>query len=100
MIVYDDLDPSERVKVYDKGITVANETELQAMLIGYRSGDVWSPRIEGGEALHAEAAHFLDCIVNRKKPLTDGEAGLRIVKMIEAADESIRLRGQPVELKP
>ena len=95
MIVYDDLDAMEKIKVYDKGITVQDEAKLR---ITYRSGDVWCPRVEPGEALQVEAQHFLECIQLKKRPITDGAVGLRIVKMIEAADRSLRSHGEPMEL--
>lgn len=98
MIVYDDLEPSERVKVYDKGITVTDESELQKLLISYRSGDCWSPKVPPGEALQTEVDHFIECVRTGGKPLSDGTAGLRVVKMIEAATKSMGLRGQPVDI--
>lgn len=98
MIVYDDLEPSERIKVYDKGITVSDEKEIHKLLISYRSGDCWSPKIPAGEALENEVAHFAECIRDGVRPLSDGLAGLRVVKMIEAGTLSMRQRGAPVEL--
>ena len=98
MIVYDDLDPMEKIKVYDKGITVQDESGIQKMRISYRSGDVWCPRIEPNEALQAEAMHFLECIDKKQTPQTDGEVGLRIVRMIEAADRSMKSHGKPIEV--
>jgi len=98
MIVYDDLEPSERVKVYDKGITVTDESELQQLLISYRSGDCWSPKIPPGEALQLEVRHFVECIQKGQRPLSDGQAGLRVVRLIEAATQSMRARGAPIEL--
>ena len=98
MIVYDDLEPSERIKVYDKGITVSDEKEIHKLLISYRSGDCWSPKIPAGEALENEVAHFVECIRDGVKPLSDGLAGLRVVKMIEAGTLSMQQRGAPVEL--
>lgn len=95
MIVYDDLDPMEKIKVYDKGITVQDERKLR---ISYRSGDVWCPRVEPGEALRAEVQHFLECIALKKTPTTDAVVGLRIVKMIEAADRSLKSHGEPIEV--
>lgn len=99
MIVYDDLEPSERVKVYDKGITVTDESEIKELLISYRSGDCWSPKIPAGEALQNEVRHFVECIRSGASPLSDGHAGLRVVKLIEAGTKSMQLRGEPVELK-
>jgi len=101
MIVYDDLDPSEKVKVYDKGVTMNESTESESiykMLIGYRTGDMWAPQIDMTEALRAETRHFIDCIEGKDKPITDGKTGLRVVKILEAAEESIRQRGKPVDV--
>jgi predicted dehydrogenase len=100
MILYDDLEPSEKVKVYDKGITVTPGPEaVYEMLVSYRSGDMWAPRIDNTEALHAEALHFIDCVENGRQPETDGQAGLRMVSMIEAAERSLRGRGELVEIR-
>lgn len=103
MIVYDDLEPSEKVKVYDKGVTLNDNHQpdgLYQVLVGYRTGDMWAPQLDTVEALRREAAHFLDCIVHGHTPLTDGEAGLRVVRLLEAADRSLRQRGRPVEIAP
>jgi predicted dehydrogenase len=101
MIVYDDVEPSEKVKVYDKGITFTNGNNLEKvykMLIEYRAGEVWIPKLEGGEALFTEAQHFISCVNSGSKPVTDGECGLRIVQILEAATLSMRAHGRPVEL--
>lgn len=99
MIVYNDLDPSEKVKVYDKGISLNNNTqEPYQMLIGYRTGDMCAPKLEMTEALLTEALHFIDCIEKGERPVTDGEAGLRIVKILEAATKSMEKQGQMVEI--
>ena len=100
MIVYDDLEPSEKIKVYDKGITVNNNAEsVYQMLIGYRTGDMWAPQLDMTEALRAEALHFVHCIEKGERPMTDGKAGLRVVQTMEAATHSMANQGQPVELK-
>lgn len=100
MILYDDLEPSEKLKVYDKGISVAPGLEdVYRMLVSYRSGDMWAPRLDNTEALQTEALHFIDCVENNKQPETDGPAGLRLVNMIEAAEESLRERGRLVEIQ-
>jgi predicted dehydrogenase len=100
MILYDDLEPSEKVKVYDKGITLTPGPEaLYQMLVNYRSGDMWAPRLDNTEALHAEALHFIDCVENSRQPETDGQAGLRIVSIMEAAERSLRGRGALVEIQ-
>ncbi len=100
MIVYDDLEPSEKIKVYDKGITVSNNSEetVYQMLIGYRTGDMWAPRLDMAEALHSEILHFLHCIEQNQRPTTDGLVGLQVVRVLEAATESMNKRGHPVEL--
>jgi len=99
MILYDDLEPSEKVKIYDKGITVSQSPEaVYEMLVSYRSGDMWAPRLDTTEALQTEAVHFIDCVENQKEPETNGEAGLRLVKIVEAAEKSLRAKGQLVEI--
>lgn len=99
MIVYDELEPSEKVKVYDKGITVAGDTQgaIETM-IGYRTGDMWAPQVSLTEGLRTEAQHFLECVTHRRQPLTDGLCGLRVIRILEAAAASLRQRGQPVEV--
>jgi predicted dehydrogenase len=100
MIVYDDLEASEKVKVYDKGLTMRQGADdVYQMLVGYRSGDMWSPQLEIAEALHTVARHFVDCIERGATPLTDGRSGLRVVQILEAASRSMRERGRIVELE-
>jgi predicted dehydrogenase len=99
MIVYDDLEPSEKIKVYDKGIRVsAGVEEVYEMLVSYRSGDMWAPRLDSTEGLRAEVMHFIDCVEDKARPLTDGAAGLRVVRLLEAAERSLKERGQLIEL--
>lgn len=99
MIVYDDLEPSEKVKVYDKGITLNDGPEgVYQMLVGYRAGDMWAPQLSLTEALYTEAQHFVECIEQGRRPLSDGAAGLRIVRILEAATASLAQRGHAVEL--
>ncbi len=98
MIVYDDIEPSEKVKVYDKGIAVSNKAEKYKMLISYRAGDMWAPQLDMTEALQTELIHFARCIKNGERAITDGYAGLRAVRMLEAATRSMKERGKPVEL--
>jgi predicted dehydrogenase len=103
MIVYDDLEPSEKIKIYDKGITLngtANADKAHELLIGYRAGDMWSPQLPITEGLRVEAMHFLDCIRTGERPLSDGLAGLRVLRILEAASESLEHGGRPVELSP
>jgi predicted dehydrogenase len=99
MIVYDDLETSEKVKLYDKGITVTSTPEqVHKLLISYRTGDLWSPNVPATEALAVEAAHFAACIRGEERSITGGEAGLEIVRILEAANQSMRDRGAPIEL--
>lgn len=99
MIVYDDIEPSEKVKVYDKGVALSPaREEVYELLVSYRSGDMWAPKLDQTEGLQTEARHFLDCIQHQRRPETDGLAGLRIVRLLEAAETSMRARGELVEL--
>lgn len=100
-VVYDDLEPSEKLKVYDRGASV-NEQSLESVrraLVDYRMGDMWAPHLGQGEALRAESTHFIECITQKKTPITDGQAGLRVVRILEAANESLSQRGAPVKIK-
>ena len=99
MIVYDDMEPSEKVKVYDKGIIVTPGTDsLYNAMVGYRSGDMFAPQLDVSEALKVELQHFADCIENGRTPLTDGLAGLQVVRILESASLSMRQRGKLIEL--
>jgi len=101
MIVYDDLEQIEKIKIYDKGITVGDEIsdeKMRDILVGYRTGDMLAPHIDMTEALQTEAAHFIHCIEKREQPLTDGYAGLRVVRILETAMRSMREQGRPVHL--
>ena len=98
MLVWNDLDADEKVKVYDKGVNITSREGLYELLVNYRSGDMWAPQLEQGEALRQELSYFVDCISNGKQPFNDGCAGLRVVKMLEAATESLRQRGALVYL--
>jgi predicted dehydrogenase len=97
MITYDDLEPSEKIKVYDKGVDFTDDPQkIHEMRVGYRTGDMWAPRLAVSEALGVEGLHFIDCIENRKVPKTDGQLGLRVVELIEAASKSMRAKGETV----
>jgi len=118
MLVWNDLEPSEKVKVYDKGIQVTDNHDesrqrlkalveakvfevgaaqaVHDLLVSYRSGDMWSPQVDQTEALQLEARYFLDCLASGEKPVNDGRAGLRVVKMLEAADQSLKHRREIV----
>jgi len=98
MLVWNDLEADEKIKIYDRGVQITNRQGLYDLLVNYRSGDMWAPQLEQVEALRQELAHFVDCISNDQPPMNDGNAGLRVVKMLEAANESLRRRGALVYL--
>lgn len=99
MLVWNDLEADEKIKVYDKGVSMStNPSSLHRLLVSYRSGDMWSPQVEPVEALRAETAYFLQCVNENKTPFNDGVAGLRVVRILEAADRSVRNRGEAVPL--
>ena len=99
MIVFDDLEASEKIKVYDRGISLNPSPEnIYQMLIGYRAGDMWAPQLPVREALSAEATHFVSCITRASRPITDGHAGLRVVRLLEAATQSLRAQGRLVSV--
>jgi predicted dehydrogenase len=98
MLVWNDLDADEKIKIYDKGVHVTGEQGVYNLLVSYRSGDMWAPRVDQTEALRVEAGYFIDCVLNGKKPFNDGEAGLRIVRLLEAANMSLKKRGQLITL--
>jgi predicted dehydrogenase len=96
MLVWNDLEPAEKIKVYDRGVEVGSEQGVYQLLVSYRSGDMWAPRIEEVEALQVEARYFLDCVASGERPFNDGQAGLRVVRILEAANESLRRRSEIV----
>ena len=98
MLVWNDLEADEKIKVYDKGVQITNGQSVYELLVSYRSGDVWAPRVEQAEALKLELEYFMDCIRNDRTPFNDGLAGLRVVKLLEAADQSLKERGKIVRL--
>jgi predicted dehydrogenase len=98
MLVWNDLEADEKLKIYDKGVDITSQQGLYNLLVNYRSGDMWSPQLEQTEALKQELSYFVDCISHDKKPINDGAAGLRVVKMLEAATESLKKRGALVYL--
>ena len=96
MLVWDDLEADEKIKVYDRGVQMNSREGVYDLLVSYRSGDMWSPKIENVEALKAELAYFVGCILNSERPFNDGMAGLRVVRMLEAAEESLKRKGEAV----
>ena len=98
MLVWNDLEVDEKIKVYDKGVNIASQEGVYDLLVSYRSGDMWAPQIEQVEALRFELGYFAECILHDERPSNDGIAGLRVVKMLEAASESLSKRGALVYL--
>jgi len=99
MLVWNDLEVDEKIKVYDKGVDIVNRKGVYELLVSYRSGDMFAPKVAQTEALKLEAEHFIDCILNDKTPINDGHAGLRVVKILEASDESLKNAGKMILLK-
>ena len=100
MIIYDDLEPDEKVKVYDKGVSFTDDPrQIHEMRVGYRTGDMHAPKLEMTEALRSGGEHFVDCIEHGKVPQTDASLGLRVVEIIEAATSSMRGKGETVYIK-
>jgi predicted dehydrogenase len=99
MILYDDNAPSEKIKVYDKGVELGvGKEDLYQLKVQYRIGDMRAPKLSDHEALGFETKHFVECLKNRRHSLTDGQAGLEVVKILVASQESLKGRGVPVEL--
>jgi predicted dehydrogenase len=98
MLVWNDVVADEKIRVYDKGVKISSGDKVRELLVNYRSGDMWAPQIQQLEALRVESDYFADCILHDKTPFNDGEAGLRVVRMLEAADLSIKKRGELVHL--
>jgi predicted dehydrogenase len=100
MIAYDDLEPSEKVKIYDKGVSFTDDPkQIYEMRVGYRTGDMWAPKLDGTEALRLGGQHFVDCIENNMVPETSGHLGLRVVELVEAATSSMRDKGKTVYIQ-
>ena len=98
MVVWNDLEADEKIRVYDKGVKINSSEGVYDLLVNYRSGDMWVPHLEQAEALHKELSYFVDCVSSGEEPFNNGCAGLRIVKMLEAATVSLNKRGSLVYL--
>jgi predicted dehydrogenase len=90
MLVWNDLDPAEKIRLYDKGADLETDQGIHKALVSYRTGDMWAPKVEELEALHVETRYFLDCIKSGTTPFNDGQAGLRVVRILEAAEQSLK----------
>jgi len=98
MIVWDDLDVDAKIKVYDKGVDVKKTEDIYRLLVQYRSGEMFTPTVENLEALQLETEYLVECLRNNKKPINDGEAGLRVVKILEASNKSLKNGGMEVKI--
>jgi predicted dehydrogenase len=98
MALWNDLEPDEKVRIYDKGVEITSGQGVYDLLVSYRSGDMWAPKVDSAEALKVEAGYFRDCVENNRTPINDGLAGLRVVRMLEAAGQSLKQRGGAVAL--
>jgi predicted dehydrogenase len=98
MLVWNDLEADEKIKVYDKGVERKSRQGIYDVLVSYRTGDMWAPKVAQVEALRTEAQYFVECIQTDATPFNDGAAGLRVVKLLEAADKSLQSKGGIVYL--
>jgi predicted dehydrogenase len=96
MLVWNDVVADEKLRIYDKGVQINSKQGVYDLLVSYRSGDMWAPKIESTEALKAELQYFVGCVERKEKCFNDGMAGLRVVKMLEAAQESLKRKGEVV----
>lgn len=99
MAVFDDLEATEKLRIYDKGAKISHDYNTFAEYVGLRFGDITVPYIKVGEPLQIECRHFIDCVRSRKPALSDGQDGLRVVRVLDAAQRSLKLNGEPVSLK-
>lgn len=99
MLVWNDLNADEKLKIYDRGVEIRNKQGIYDLLVSYRSGDMWAPKIEQTEALRLECNHFIECIEKNEIPLNNGHCGLHVVRMLEACDMSMKMDGKPVEFQ-
>jgi predicted dehydrogenase len=101
MAVYDDVEPLEKIKIYDRGVAAPRDYDtFGEFQLSYRYGDTYIPKIELVEPLKAECEHFIDCVRNGKKPKTDGRNGLGVVRVLEAADQSLHENGRRIMIRP
>jgi len=96
MLVWNDLEADEKIKVYDRGVNITSAEGVYQALVSYRSGDMWSPKVESTEALKLELGYFVECVEKGQRPFNDGAAGLRVVRMLEAAEVSLQRKGEAV----
>lgn len=98
MLVWDDLESDEKIKIYDRGVEIKNTEGIHKLLVSYRSGDMYAPKVSNTEALKLEAEYFAECVEKKVEPFNNGEAGLMVVKMLEATDKSLKNSGGKVKV--
>jgi predicted dehydrogenase len=98
MLVWNDIEADEKLRVYDKGVKINGQASVYELLVSYRSGDMWAPKVEASEALRTETAYFANCVGEGIRPINDGVSGYRVVRLLESANESLKNRGRLVKL--
>jgi len=103
MLVWDDLSPDDKIKIYDRGVEFTStngqlKNGIEELLVSYRSGDMYAPKIDNTEALRAEIEYFVRCLENNEEPFNNGQAGLQVVRLLEAADQSVKNNGRRIKL--
>ena len=96
MLMYNDVEPSEKLRVYDRGVRVTTQEGIYKVLVDYRTGDMLAPKLELREALSLATEHFSECVRAKKTPITNGMAGLMVVRLLEAAGKSLISNGSKV----
>ena len=96
MMVFNDLEPTEKIRIYDTGYSYKTDEEKQKILVDYRAGDIYIPKIESKEALSGMALDFINSILNQKTPISSAESGLEVVKILEASQQSIKSKGKEI----
>lgn len=99
MLVWNDMDADEKIKVYDRGVDVTSKEGIYNLLVNYRSGDMWAPKVDQSEALRLETQYFVNCVMKNENPFNDGLSGLRVVRMLEACDASLKSNSRMIETK-
>lgn len=100
MVVYDHLDVENQVKIFDRGIDLPKDEDRYKALVQYRTGDLWVPKVDQTEPLEVACKHFINCIQTGETPITDGKAGLKVVELLESAEESMNGLATKEERKP
>ena len=98
MVVYNDMEPTEKIKIYDSGYSFKSKNEINKILVDYRMGDINVPKINITEALSLMASDFINSIKNKTKPVSNSEMGLEVVKILDAAEQSIKNNGKEIIL--